>query len=177
MESTIPMLLLVAVAAIYDLRTGKIPNPLLLAGLVFGLCFTLLTRGADDLLMSLAGFGVGFVLVLPGYLLRYTGAGDLKLLATLGVFSGPGVILAVFATSVVAGALFVLLKIAWRVLGRVVFYSKQDAVMPSAQLIPVQFHHRPSRLRPILKARMPMAPFYALGCTVVILFQLIGTGG
>jgi prepilin peptidase CpaA len=171
------MLLLVAVAAIYDLRTGKIPNPLLLAGLVFGLCFSLLSRGADGLLMSLAGFGVGFVLVLPGYLLRYTGAGDLKLLATLGVYSGPGAILAIFATSVVAGALFVLLKIAWSVLGRGTLFSRQAEVMPPAQLIPLQSGHRPSGLRPILKQRLPMAPFYALGCTLALLLQLIETGG
>jgi prepilin peptidase CpaA len=177
MDNTIPLLLLVAVAAICDLRTGKIPNPLILAGLVFGLCFTLLTRCADDLLMSLAGFGVGFILVLPGYLLRYTGAGDLKLLATLGVYSGPGTILAIFATSVIAGALFVLLKIAWRVLGRGVLFSRQTAVIPQAQLIPLQSDQRPSRQRPLLKERLPMAPLYALGCTVVLLFQLIETGG
>jgi prepilin peptidase CpaA len=134
------MLLLVAIAAACDLLTGKIPNPLLLAGLVFGLCFTLLSRGPDDLLISLAGFGTGFVLMLPGYFLHYTGAGDLKLLATLGVYSDPGTILAIFATSVLAGALFILLKILWRVLSRLVFFSRHDAVMPSAQLIPVQIN-------------------------------------
>jgi prepilin peptidase CpaA len=177
MGITLPMLLLAAVAAVYDLRTGKIPNTLLLAGLVFGLCFTLLNRGADDLLISLAGFGVGFILVLPGYLLRYTGAGDLKLLATLGVYSSPGTILVVFTISVIVSALFILLKILWNVLGRRVFFSSRDAVMPTAQLVPVQFDHRSSRLRPILKARLPMAPFYALGCTLFVLIQLIETGG
>ncbi|MCU7923748.1 MAG: A24 family peptidase [Candidatus Thiodiazotropha sp. (ex Dulcina madagascariensis)] len=140
MENTLPMLLVAGVASVCDLRTGKIPNPLILASLLFGLGITFLNRGTDGLLMSLAGFVTGFLLLLPGYLLRFTGAGDLKLLATLGVYGGPGIILGVFTISVIAGAIFIL---------------------GSA----------------VLKQRLPMAPFYALGCTLFILIQLIQADG
>jgi prepilin peptidase CpaA len=170
------MLVLAAIAAICDLRNGKIPNRLILAGLAFGLCWSYLNGGAEGLLRGVAGFGVGFVLLLPGYLLRFTGAGDLKLLATLGLLSGPGTILVIFVSSVVVGALFILLSIVWRVLARWFVFFRPDLPLPSSQPIPVRSEHARPRREPVVKQRLPMAPFYALGCTLFFLIQLLQAG-
>ncbi|MEJ2402987.1 MAG: prepilin peptidase [Candidatus Thiodiazotropha sp.] len=62
MENTLPMLLLVFVAAICDLQSGRIPNPLILAGVTFGLGFAFFNNGTEGLLMAFAGFGLGFIL-------------------------------------------------------------------------------------------------------------------
>ncbi|MCU7917857.1 MAG: A24 family peptidase [Candidatus Thiodiazotropha sp. (ex Epidulcina cf. delphinae)] len=177
MENTLPMLLVAGVASVCDLRTGKIPNPLILASLLFGLGITFLNRGTDGLLMSLAGFVTGFLLLLPGYLLRFTGAGDLKLLATLGVYGGPGIILGVFIISVIAGAIFILMKIVWRTLDRQNILSwRQTSIVPTL-LMTGQFDVLFSKGSAVLKQRLPMAPFYALGCTLFILIQLIQADG
>jgi prepilin peptidase CpaA len=177
MVSTLPMLLLVAVAATCDLRIGKIPNALILVGLVTGLCLAVVDRGAEGLITALAGFGLGFILLLPGYLMRFTGAGDLKLLTTLGVFSGPSTLLVIFSTSVVAGAMFILLKATWRTLRKHSLFSRHGAFTLRHQSIPTQFNHNNSNRHSIFKQRLPMAPFYALGCTIFFILQLIERGG
>lgn len=177
MDNTLPMLLVAGVAAICDLRTGKIPNQLIVVSLLFGLTFTFINKGADGLLMSLAGFSVGFLLILPGYLLRFTGAGDLKLLATLGLYAGPATILGIFAISAIAGALFVSFKILRRALGRLLFLHSCKAPIVQALLMTGRFDLLFSGGGAILKQRLPMAPFYALGCTLFIFAQSINTGG
>jgi prepilin peptidase CpaA len=176
MGSTLLMLLLVAVAAICDLCSRKIPNSLIIAGLVIGLGVAYLDSGTDGLVMSLAGFGVGFILVLPGFLLRFTGAGDLKLLATLGIYSGPVTILMIFAASVVIGAVFILSNILWRVLARRDFFCWQYTALPQAEQIPTCTEHRLSERHSMLKQRLPMAPFYALGCSSIFIIQLFEKG-
>ena len=165
------MLLLVGIAAIYDLRTGKIPNPLILTSLLFGIGFTFINSGADRLLMGFAGFGTGFLLLLPGYLLRFTGAGDLKLMAVLGIYGGPVTILWVFALSVVTGALFILLKFLWRAVDRIIFLSSLRSPVIQTLLMTGCFDVRFSGEGAFLKKRLPMAPFYAMGCILFLLIQ------
>jgi prepilin peptidase CpaA len=174
LEISLAILALVSAAAISDLRTRKIPNPLLLTGLILGLGLSLMTKGTDGLLSSLAGFGLGFALLLPGYLLRFTGAGDVKLLATLGVFSGPGMLLQIFVVSVLTGALFVLLRALWKIInddGNA--FTHRYKSMLQALLITGQFNYVPSDQESVLKQRLPMAPFYAIGCLSILVFPLL----
>lgn len=72
-----------------DLKTHRVPNPLTLTCALLGLGFALIFSGLPGLLGALAGFAVAFGLLLPGYLLGFTGGGDLKLMAGLGCFLGP----------------------------------------------------------------------------------------
>ncbi len=177
MDNTLPMLVLVSVAAICDLRNGRIPNRLILIGLLFGLCWAYLNGGAEGLLRGLAGFAVGFALLMPGYLLHFTGAGDLKLLATLGLFSGPGTILVIFLSSAIVGALFIFLIIVWRALARWLSFSWPDLTLPSFLPVPLRSEQARPQREPMLKRHLPMAPFYALGCMLIFLVQLLRTGG
>jgi prepilin peptidase CpaA len=84
------LLVLVVSAAIIDLAIRKIPNMLLLAGSIgaLGLHCSAAAPGAA-LGSALGGALVGFAMFLPLYALRGMAAGDVKLMATVGLFLGP----------------------------------------------------------------------------------------
>ena len=110
------LLLLLFAAAIFDTRSHRIPNPLVLSGALFGVIYNTISPLAfnDTILVPIAGIGVGLMLFLPLYALRAMGAGDVKLLAMVGAFVGPGATLRVAVLSIFAGGvlaiLFVLVK-------------------------------------------------------------------
>lgn len=84
------LLVLVVSAAVIDLAIRKIPNLLLLGGSLgaIGLyCITAAPVAAIS--TALGGALVGFALFLPLYALRGMAAGDVKLMATVGLFLGP----------------------------------------------------------------------------------------
>ena len=85
------LLVLVVSAAVIDLAIRKIPNLLLLGGWIgaLGLYCTAAEPGAA-IGMALGGALLGFALFLPLYALRGMAAGDVKLMATVGLFLGPG---------------------------------------------------------------------------------------
>jgi prepilin peptidase CpaA len=95
-------------AALIDLRTGRIPNPLTAALAVAGLGLAALGLTSQSIAGALAGAAVGFALLLPGYILGGTGAGDVKLLAALGIWLGPaGALMAFFYSAIAGGVLAV----------------------------------------------------------------------
>jgi prepilin peptidase CpaA len=84
------LLLLVSVAAVNDLASRRIPNRLLLLGLACALLLRLLSASPGTaVLMALGGTATGFGIFLPFYLLRGMAAGDVKLMAVVGAFTGP----------------------------------------------------------------------------------------
>jgi prepilin peptidase CpaA len=84
------LLLLLAGAAISDYRTLKIPNLLTGGGILFALVYTTLVHPAmhTDWTWAPAGMLLGFGAMLPMYMLRIMGAGDVKLMAMVGAFLG-----------------------------------------------------------------------------------------
>lgn len=107
------LIVLLTGAAVFDYRTHRIPNWLVLVGALFGLiCNTALVPNAN-ILFPLAGLGLGLALFLPLYLVRAMGAGDVKLLAMVGAFLGPGdTFRAALATMIVGGVLSIALVLA-----------------------------------------------------------------
>ncbi len=103
--------ILVAVAAGYDIRFRRIPNKLVLVGLVAGLAFNGLAFGWGGLLTAAQGLGLGFALYFPLYLLRARGAGDVKLLAACGSIIGPGNVLWLCLLTAVLGGVVALLMV------------------------------------------------------------------
>jgi prepilin peptidase CpaA len=86
------LIILMLIAAWHDIRHYRIPNALVFPGAVAGvLLHALLPQelGGLGILTSLAGLGVGLAVLLPLYLLRAMGAGDIKLMAMIGAFVGP----------------------------------------------------------------------------------------
>jgi prepilin peptidase CpaA len=105
------LLLLVLPAAAFDYRQRRIPNWLVLAGLLSGIAMnSFLTYDnpsmSTGLLFSLKGLGIAFLFYFPLYLLRAMGAGDVKLMAAVGaIVGGYGPWLGLFFFTAVLGGL------------------------------------------------------------------------
>jgi prepilin peptidase CpaA len=99
------VVVLVLVAVWTDLRSRRIPNALTLGGAVLGLLLHVWAGGSQGVGGAAMGWSLGLLLLLPGYLLRFTSAGDVKLLAAVGAFLGPQAVLAAGAASIAAGAM------------------------------------------------------------------------
>ncbi len=84
--------MLVATAAIFDLRCRRIPNWLVLAGIVVGLGWNAHSSGFSGMGRAATGLGLVFALYLPFYLIRALGAGDVKLLAAIGAITVPAIV-------------------------------------------------------------------------------------
>ena len=83
------MMLVAGIAALYDIRTWKIPNWLILLGLETGIFITVWQNGVrTGSIRVLAGIwipiGILYVMFLAGWL----GAGDIKLFSAVGAFCG-----------------------------------------------------------------------------------------
>jgi prepilin peptidase CpaA len=90
-------------AAVIDLRTGRIPNPLTASVAVAGFGLAAFGLTGQSMAGALVGAALGFALMLPGHLVGGTGAGDVKLLAALGTWLGPAGVLMAFLYSAIAG--------------------------------------------------------------------------
>ena len=93
----------VLAATVIDLRTRRIPNELTAA--MTGLGIALAATGVSGLSVggSFLGYALGLVLMLPGYRLGATGAGDVKLLAAVGAIVGPALVVTAFFCTALAG--------------------------------------------------------------------------
>ena len=107
------LLLLVVAAAINDLASRRIPNLLLLCGLAAALVLhSISPEPGAALLASAGGLLTGFVMFIPFYLVRGMAAGDVKMMATVGAFTGPAVAFEIAVLAWCAGgvmALFILI--------------------------------------------------------------------
>lgn len=120
-STMLPVLLLCALlgaAVWHDVRSRRIPNALVFSGAVAALALhAALAPGSGlfsepfgglGMLNALGGLGLGLALLLPMYVLRAMGAGDVKLMAMVGAFVGPQAILAVVLSTLLAGGVLAL---------------------------------------------------------------------
>lgn len=110
------LLVLVAIAAGFDLNSRRIPNWLVLVGLVtsYILQINFNTSGSFSGFKAWGlGLLVGFGLFLPLYLFRAMGAGDVKLMAMVGSFLGPVSALGAVLTTLVAGGVLAVAVSLW----------------------------------------------------------------
>jgi prepilin peptidase CpaA len=103
--STLILLLLLALATWVDLRTNRIPNAIVLAGILLAFVFAGAAAGPRGLAAALAGVLVAGGCLLPFHLGGGMGAGDVKLMAMVGAFLGPLGALSAVALTLVAGLL------------------------------------------------------------------------
>lgn len=76
----------------YDMAFRRVPNKLLVLALVVHVGFLLIAGhgiGGINVVQSLIGGLLGFVLFIPLYAFRAMGAGDVKFFALLGLLLGP----------------------------------------------------------------------------------------
>jgi prepilin peptidase CpaA len=169
-------LLLVAVMA--DLRSRRIPNSLVLTGLLLAFIAhaTAQVAGSSPLAgpswwSPLIGLLTGLALLMPLYLLRATGAGDVKLMGMVGAFIGAQPVLTATLYTLLAGGLLSLVfmlgrGVAAQTLANVRFLLTDWALRASsgqgARLAPLQ----------TTAARLPYAVAIALGTGAALLWPL-----
>ena len=100
------ILLSATTAAYFDFRWRRIPNWLVGATIVLSFAWHTWTAGLDGFLMSGAGLLVGAALLLPLYLLKGMGAGDVKFFAAIGAAVTSKHVFAVFVfAALIAGGM------------------------------------------------------------------------
>ena len=90
-------------ATVIDLKSRRIPNTLTAAMAVTGVALAAAGLSGNTFAGSLAGLVLGLVLMLPGYMLGATGAGDVKLMAAVGAIVGPALVVSAFFCTAISG--------------------------------------------------------------------------
>src|SRR5262249_3993356 len=103
----VPAIVLVTLAAQADVRTRKIPNRLTFPAMLLALAVHTASGGVQGLIASLLGIAVALALI-PGWLMRWMGAGDVKLMAAVGAWlAWPQAGIALLASLVAGGVIAV----------------------------------------------------------------------
>jgi prepilin peptidase CpaA len=148
--------------AAVDLYTRRVPNALTLSAAALGI--TMAATGIGDLSApaALLGFLMGFVVMLPGHVLGRTGGGDVKLMAALGTWLGPSMIVKAFLYSAIAGGVLALIvAIQRRRVGR--------TLRGVGRLIATPVSARQDVTAAEADNRFPYAPAIAAGSALVVL--------
>ena len=99
--SVIIALVLVIVAAVHDLREFRIPNRLIVAGIVVGVSVIVIRAFTGEYIGNyILGTLAGMIFL---YIIRAVGAGDVKLLAVIGMLTGLEFVLQLMAVSLITG--------------------------------------------------------------------------
>jgi len=104
-----PILVLLLVTCITDLKYRKIPNGVLVVSAVYGLVVSFLGLGQVGISDALLGLLVGLLVFSFPYYKAWIGAGDIKLMGVLGIYLGPNLILLAAVYSMLAGGVLALI--------------------------------------------------------------------
>jgi prepilin peptidase CpaA len=96
--------LALVVASVWDIRSRRIPNWLVIALAVLGICYTAVMHSpGSGIARSLLGMVIGFGLWIPFYALGMLGAGDVKLFAAASCWFAPSQVVGAALVSALAG--------------------------------------------------------------------------
>ncbi len=99
-------IVMLGTGAAIDLMTRRIPNALTVGTAALGVGLAATGVSHVTVVQSLSGLFLGMLLMLPGYLLGATGAGDVKLLGAAGAVLGLAQVPFAFLYTAVAGGVF-----------------------------------------------------------------------
>lgn len=109
---------ILGIATWHDVRSHRIPNTLVLVGLIAGVLSGAWLNGVAGVISAIAGGLLGLLVLLPFYLMRTLGAGDVKLMAVVGTFLGSAdVLMAVLGTFLAGGVMALIVAIRLGMLG------------------------------------------------------------
>lgn len=169
----IAALAVVWIAAWSDLRTYRIPNLLTVSGALLGLLIHISDTGWSGLWQAVSGFGLAVILLIPGYILKATAAGDLKLMAAIGSILGPQKLLCaiinIFLVAGVFGATIGLL--AWRMRGATGPWKRYGKMLRFFITTGRPTYLRPSKDEAMAR-QMPLAVPIAIGTTASMLYPV-----
>ena len=163
------VLVFLALAAREDLLRHRIPNVLNAVALLMGLWLATLAEGRVGFVNSAGGALVGCAMLVPFYLLRGMGAGDVKLMAAAGAFLTPSSAFLAAALTLIAGCTLAVAIIVWRLAEpRPIWEASPAGGAPSAGTAA-------AKISIVRKERFPYA--VAIGCGVVATLWLQGSLG
>jgi prepilin peptidase CpaA len=173
------LVLLLCAAVVTDLRSRRIPNRLVLIGLV--MAFSLhaaaqiggtATLAGPQWWAAPAGCAAGLAVLMPLYLMRACGAGDVKLMAMVGAFVGTKTVLAAALCTLLAGGLLSVMFMFG--------HGVAAQVMANLRFLLVDWMSRARgghvvALAPLehTAARLPYAVAIAMGTAAALLWPLI----
>lgn len=157
------------IGALYDIFRRRIPNWLNLAGLVVAGGAGFLQSGVSALGDASLGLAVGLLLPLPLYAFASMGAGDVKMMAVVGAFVGPGKIAAIVPASVLVGGLLALTIMLLR--GELGATLGRYRTMLAHLLVAREIAYLPPRPGDWAARRMAFAPAVAIGTLLVAAWQ------
>ena len=127
----------ISLAAFFDLEWRRIPNWLIVFGLIAGLGLSGL-RGMNEFYHSLLGMGVGIGVLFIPFAFRWIGAGDVKLLGVMGAFVGPYLLPRVLWYSALATGVMTIFSLIFRRLS-MDFLMRASADFKQAMLVLLTF--------------------------------------
>lgn len=80
------LLILLFLALVFDMRSYKVPNVLVLIGYMTGTISLCMQHGAAGILISLISIAIVWLIFSPFFIIRGLGGGDCKLLAWVPLF-------------------------------------------------------------------------------------------
>lgn len=95
-------------ATVIDIKSRRIPNELTAGMAVLGMALAASGTSGLSGVGSILGICFGLLLMMPGYTLGATGAGDVKLMAGVGAIVGPALVLSAFVFTALAGGVLAL---------------------------------------------------------------------
>lgn len=168
----IPFLLLVWSAAAWDLHQRRIPNPLVLAGAALGLLLQGVLAGPGGALAAITGLLVGLGILMPGYLMGFTAAGDAKLMAAVGTFLGPmGVLQAGLASILVGGVIGIIFAASALFNRNTVSPWNRYGLMVKTLVVTGKPHYIAPQEGEVMGRKFPFAVSIAIGTTGWIVWQ------
>lgn len=108
----------VLTAAVTDLYSQRVPNWLTFPAIVLALSLHSANGGLPGVLFGAGGLAAGFGLLIAFYAMGGMGAGDVKLMATVGAFTGPERVLWIFFYSALFGGVYALGIVVYSMLAR-----------------------------------------------------------
>jgi prepilin peptidase CpaA len=176
----LPLLALLLLAAVIDLRQRRIPNWLTLGLILSGLACATAAGGAVELGHALAGLLAGAAVAFVLFALGALGGGDVKLLAGVGAWLGAPAVLIVFVVQCLIGLGLVLLQSLRH--GRTLLLLRNSAILAAGMAQPGGGFAKPTagESGPVtftsIDRPLPYAVPVALAVVAVLAAQLWMTG-
>jgi prepilin peptidase CpaA len=166
------LIVLLITAAIFDTRSHRIPNRLVMCGGLAGIVCTTVWPPVyhGTIVFPLLGLGVGALLFAPLYLVRAMGAGDVKLLAMVGTFLGPLQTFYAGLASMIAGGLLSIVWVLWH--GKTLHLIQNLTSLLPLELGAIGGSSSGLRIEPSASAgKLPYAVAIAIGTIACLVFH------